>query len=104
MHAPAPSCAETGLEVIEIEGDSAYAARKIHVRDAATQMLGMQRIAHAFVENPDSILNELVKVAVDLCGADSAGISVVKDGATDSEFFYWVATAGQYSEFNVTPP
>ena len=32
--------------------------------------------AHAFAENPDAILQELVTVAVELCGADSAAISV----------------------------
>jgi hypothetical protein len=91
--------AETGLEVIDLEQDAAFAARRIHVRNVAVQMEGMQRIAHAFVEKPDTILQELVNAAVELCGADSAGISIEKDDRTDSEFYHWVATAGLYSGF-----
>ena len=44
-------------------------------------MEGMQRIAHAFVERPDTILHELVNAAVAICGADSAGISIERDNA-----------------------
>ena len=38
---------------------------------------GMRRTERAaFVDQPDTILQELVQTAVDLCGADSAGISI----------------------------
>jgi len=90
---------ETGLKVEDIYSDESYALRQIHVRDAATQMAGMQRIAHAFVQNPATILQELVHAAVDLCGADSAGISTIKEDCTDSDYYHWVATAGEYSGF-----
>jgi hypothetical protein len=91
--------ADTGLEVIDIRTDAAYAARLVHVRDASVQMEGMRRIAHAFVEEPATILQELVKAAVELCNADSAGISIEKDDRTEESFYHWVATAGQYSGF-----
>lgn len=90
---------ETGLEVVDIYANAVYADRKIHVRNAPTQMEGMQRIARAFVQNPATILNELVTSAVDLCGADSAGISIIKEDCDDSKYYHWVATAGEYSGF-----
>jgi hypothetical protein len=90
---------DTGLEVIDIEGDPAFAARRIHVRNVATQMEGMQRIARAFVERPEAILQELVNAAVELCGADSAGISIERDDRTEKDFYHWVATAGAYTGF-----
>jgi signal transduction histidine kinase len=62
-------------------------------------MAGLQRLAHAFVENPETILQELVNAAVALCGADSAGISIERDDRTDEQFYHWVATAGEYSGF-----
>jgi hypothetical protein len=99
MDGSASISVDTGLEVIDIQSDIAFAARHVHVRDVAAQMAGMQRIAHAFVEDPDTILQELVNAAVELCGADSAGISIEKDDRTDKDFYHWVATAGQYSEF-----
>jgi hypothetical protein len=99
MSAPALTWTDSGLEVIDIRNDAAFAARRTHVRDVTTQMEGMRRIAHAFVEDPSTILQELVNAAVELCGADSAGISIEKEDRTDENFYHWVATAGQYSGF-----
>ena len=90
---------ETGLVVKELATDAAFAARRLHARDAVTQMAGMRRLAHAFVEDPNSILQELVAAAVELCGADSAAISLVREDATDVEYYHWVASAGVYSGF-----
>ncbi len=90
---------DTGLEVIDILNDEAFAARPVHGRDMAVQMGSMRRIARAFVENPETILQELVNAAVEICGADSAGISIEKEDGTEKDFYHWVATAGQYSGF-----
>src|SRR5258708_27319630 len=90
---------DTGLEVIDLENEPAFAARRLHVRDVAMQMEGLQRVAHAFVEKPETILQELVNAAVDLCGADSAGISIEQEERTETNFYKWVATAGNYANF-----
>jgi signal transduction histidine kinase len=92
---------DTGLEVIDLQNDATFAARRLHDRDVAVQLAGMQRLAHAFVENPETILQELVNAAVDLCGADSAGISLeIEEGhRSDTNYFRWVATAGKYAPF-----
>jgi len=91
--------ADTGLEVLDLQSDAAFAARRLHVRDVAMQMEGMRRLAHAFAESPDTILQELVNSAVDLCGADSAGISIEREDKSDADYYQWVATAGEYSGF-----
>lgn len=91
--------AETGLEVIDIRNDASFAARTTHKRNSTALFEGMQRIARAFVDRPETILQELVDVAVQLCSADSAGISLEKENGTDRDFYHWVATAGQYSGF-----
>lgn len=62
-------------------------------------MESMQRIARAFMERPETILQELVDSALELCGADSAGISIEIEGGSDQQFYRWVATAGQYAGF-----
>jgi hypothetical protein len=65
----------------------------------------MHRLARAFVESPDTILQELVNAAVDLCGADSAGISIELEKKSEENFYHWVATAGAYAGFlNATLP
>jgi signal transduction histidine kinase len=94
-----------GLEVVDLQSDPLFAKRRLHVRDVAAQMEGMRRLARAFVERPDTILQELVNAAVDLCGADSAGISVEQEEKTEESYYRWVATAGEYAGFlNATLP
>ena len=99
MSSFASTLADTGLEVTDLDGDAEFASRPAHVRDVCVQLEAMRRIARAFVEQPETILQELVEAAVKLCGADSAGISIEKEGGTESGFYQWVATAGQYSGF-----
>ncbi|MBB5058481.1 hypothetical protein HDF16_003195 [Granulicella aggregans] len=91
--------ADTGLEVIDLQADAAFARRALHARDTALQMEGMKRLASAFVERPATILQELVKAAVSLCGADSAGISIEREDGSEDAFYEWVATAGDYEGF-----
>ena len=88
---------ETGLEVLYLRSDGAFATRSLHLRDIETRMAGLQRLSRALLEQPETILQELVTAAVDLCGADSAGISIVQ--GSDQEFYHWIATAGDYSGF-----
>ena len=90
---------DTGLEVLDLRHDAAFARRSLHSRDVEMQMAGLQRLSRALLESPDTVLEELVRTAVDLCGADSAGISIEKEDGTEQEFYHWVATAGDYSPF-----
>jgi RNA polymerase sigma factor (sigma-70 family) len=98
--AAAPDPAEdTGLEVLDLDTNPEFTARNLHTRDVRMQMEGLRRLTHSFVENPDTILQELVNAAVDLCGADSAGISLETEEKSDANYYHWVATAGQYNGF-----
>lgn len=90
---------ETGLQVFDLRDDAEFAARFLHTRDIEMQITGLQRLSKSLLESPDTVLQELVNAAVDLCGADSAGISVEIEGGTDQEFYRWIATAGDYSGF-----
>ena len=58
---------EAGLEVLDLRTDNAFRARNLHARDIGTQMAGLQRLSRALLERPDTILQELVSAAVDLC-------------------------------------
>ena len=99
MSNPQADSVDTGLEVIDLQDDADFAARRLHPRNAAIQLEGMQRLARAFVESPETILQELVNTAIDLCGADSSGISMEQEVGTDENFYHWVATAGEYAGF-----
>jgi signal transduction histidine kinase len=90
--------ADTGLVVLDLVSDHTFGRRRLHVHDVATQIKGMNQLAHAFVGAPDTILQVLVDAAVDLCGAESAGISIEREQRA-TKFYQWVATAGQYRRF-----
>jgi hypothetical protein len=94
-----PELEEVGLEVVDLTDQTVYSGRRLHSRNGAVQMEGLHRLALAFVENPETILQELVNAAVRLCGADSAGISIEREGRTDEHYYRWIATAGEYSGF-----
>ncbi len=88
-----------GLEVVDLADETLIAKRRLHSRNGAMQMEGLHGLAVAFVERPETILQELVNAAVRLCGADSAGISIEREGKTDQHYYQWIATAGEYSSF-----
>lgn len=90
---------EVGLEVVDLTDGQIYEKRKLHAHSGARQTEGLRRLASSFVQSPESILQELVNVAVELCGADSAGISIECEDRTDEHYYRWVATAGEYSPF-----
>lgn len=90
---------EVGLEVVDLTDETVYSGRRQHSRNGSMQMEGLNRLAVAFVERPETILQELVNAAVQLCGADSAGISIEREGKTDAHHYQWIATAGEYSAF-----
>ena len=89
---------DTGLVVLDLVDDRAFAGRRLHVHDTAAQIKGMHQLARAFVGNPDTILQVLVDAAVNLCGAESAGISIEREKDA-TKFYEWVATAGEYGRF-----
>jgi hypothetical protein len=100
-----PSPTDTGLEVTDLQSDVLFAARPERVRDVTVIPEGMRRIAHALVENPETILQVLVETAVELCGADSSAISLQRENPTEDAYYHWVAVAGQYSGmFNAVFP
>jgi hypothetical protein len=96
---PASFVTDTGLEVHDLNSDAAFLERRPHAHDPAVQMKGLQRLAKAFLERPESMLQELVDAAVSLCGADSAGISVERPERSDHDYYHWIATSGDYGGF-----
>jgi signal transduction histidine kinase len=99
MFSSAPLTKETGLHVQELYDADSVDSRPLRPRDPLRDIEGMQRLAQAFARSADDVLQQLVDLAVELCHADSAGISVVRvDGSAES-YYEWVATAGRFHPF-----
>ena len=54
----------------------------------------MRSLARQLAREPNGMLQSLVDLAVDLCGASAAGISLIESQSTGEEVFRWVALAG----------
>jgi len=68
--------AAPGVEIVALQGNATFESRPFHDRDSFQREEGMRRLARVFAERPERILQELADVARELCGADSAGVSV----------------------------
>jgi PAS domain S-box-containing protein len=65
----------------------------------------LQKLAGVFSEAPNSVLQKLVDIAVEFCGADSAGISLEEADRTGNLRFRWVVISGSFSQYvNGTTP
>jgi hypothetical protein len=85
--------------LLDLQNDVNFAERNHGERDLVREVEALQRLAHVFSAHPQDILQELVSISMELCGADSAGISLeetTEDGQTQ---FRWIATAGAYAPF-----
>jgi hypothetical protein len=97
--------AETGMELRDLFEDPEFPRRKRQARDAMAMTEPFRLLAHVFAENPEIILQKLVDLAVEFCGADSAGISLEEPNEAGEMRFRWVAVAGSFAQYvNGTTP
>ncbi|NJL20713.1 MAG: GAF domain-containing protein [Leptolyngbyaceae cyanobacterium SM1_3_5] len=61
-------------------------------------------LTQQLAEKPQILLKSLVGLAVELCNAGSAGISIPEVTASGDEIFRWVALAGRYANATQAPP
>ncbi|HEU4686193.1 MAG TPA: hypothetical protein VFS39_16920, partial [Nitrospira sp.] len=53
-------------------------------------------LAQHMADSPNSVLQKLVEIAMETCGAGSAGVSLVNKEGTE---FYWPAVAGEWKPY-----
>ena len=96
---------ESGMELRDLLEDIDFTRRKRSTRTNGERAEAMHRLAQVFAQNPDDVPQRLVDIAVEFCGADSAGISLEDTSATGEPVFRWVAIAGSFAKYidGVTP-
>lgn len=65
-------------------------------RDDRRELLAIQDLARAMTDFPAEVLPRLVRLAMQICDADSAGVSVLEAG---SQVFRWFGLAGRLAVF-----
>jgi hypothetical protein len=89
----------TEMQVVDLPEDAEFLSRQTRPHKMATEVSALQRLAHVFAERPDRILQELVEVSMEICGAASAGITLEEPLGESETQFRWIATAGKYEGF-----
>jgi hypothetical protein len=62
--------------------------------DVQQENAAFRDLARHFAADPDKLLQRLVEIALDLCDADTVGISVEQTDDNGDKIFRWVAMAG----------
>jgi K+-sensing histidine kinase KdpD len=93
------SIAPPGVEVSDLLLNMDFQRREVRARNGAKQVDALRRLARVFAENPERVLQELSEVAADLCGADSAGVSLESKNEAGDAVFHWAATCGEFAPF-----
>lgn len=75
------------------------ADRKADAPDFLREKLAIQNLAAVMSDHPDEVLPPLVKLGMEICGAHSAGISILEPEAGQ---FRWHALAGELATFEGT--
>jgi signal transduction histidine kinase len=84
------------MELHDLLTDREFLQRTHGSDRAKRQFEALQVLTRVFDESPQVLLQKLVDVAVEFCGADSAGISLEEP---DEKRFRWVAISGTFSQY-----
>jgi signal transduction histidine kinase len=87
------------MELHDLLLDREFLDRRDASNRAEKRFLALQTLAHVFTDAPRVVLQKLVEIAVEFCGADSAGISLEEADDQGNPTFRWVAISGTFSQY-----
>ncbi|MEO8726708.1 MAG: GAF domain-containing protein [Acidobacteriaceae bacterium] len=76
-----------------------FVLRRSRAPDYELENQALHRLAALFSHAPGEVLQQLVDSALDLCDAESSGISLAETQSDGSSVFRWIATAGRYQKY-----
>ena len=81
---------------------AALADRPARQPDFAAENQALHTLAQQLTDDPQSTLKTLVRIAQDLCRADTAGVSLLETSSDGTSVFRWVAIAGALESLEQT--
>lgn len=75
------------------------ADRQAAAPDFLREKLAIQHLAEVMSDHPEGVLQRLVKLGMEICGAHSAGVSILE---LEAGLFRWHALAGEFAAFEGT--
>ncbi|MGF1974707.1 MAG: ATP-binding protein [Nostoc sp. CmiSLP01] len=92
-----PALTETEVLITE-----ALASRPRRQPDLAAESKALYTLSQKLGDGPRSLLKTLVQLALDLCQADTAGVSLLQTAPNGESTFRWVAMAGALESLELT--
>jgi signal transduction histidine kinase len=90
---------DPGMELHDLLLDREFLDRSDASNRAEKRFEALQTLARVFTESPQVVLQRLVDIAVEFCGADSAGISLEEPDEQGKPTFRWVAISGTFAQY-----
>lgn len=90
---------KSGMELRDLLQDAEFPRRARKARNPKRESAALLRLGPVFAESPETVLQVLVDIAVEFCGADSAGISLEESDSEGGQRFRWVAIAGSFAQY-----
>jgi signal transduction histidine kinase len=87
------------MELIDLLSDREFLDRGTSSSRAVDRFEAFQILSRVFVDDPKVVLQKLVDVAVEFCGADSAGISLEESDDPVNPHFRWIAISGSFAQY-----
>lgn len=78
--------------------ESLLSSRPSRSPDFEAENRALRRLASEMADHPDRVLRTLCEQVIEVCGAESAGVSLLKSIDHDADF-YWPAIAGIWADF-----
>jgi signal transduction histidine kinase len=90
---------DPGMELNDLLSDREFLDRIDASNRAEKRFEALQKLARVFTDEPKVVLQKLVDIAVEFCGADSAGISLEEADEQGNPTFRWVAISGSFAQY-----
>jgi signal transduction histidine kinase len=96
---PARNHADFGMELHDLLADRQFLGRSGDSNRAAKHFEALQLLTRVFAEDPQVVLQKLVDIAVEFCGADSSGISLEEPDEQGNLRFRWIVVSGSFAQY-----
>jgi PAS domain S-box-containing protein len=88
-----------GITEADVLITGVLASRPARQPDFAAESQALRTLAQHLMDEPQSMLKTLVRLALDLCRADTVGVSLLETTPNGESVFRWVAIAGVLEPF-----
>ncbi len=86
------------LTVADVTITSELAKRPAHPPEIEVELAAMRRLADTLAEGPANVFQACVELGLELCGADTCGISLRERNEAGEDIFRWIALSGVLKE------